>query len=318
MLGWFKEIWTGSDPVEFESAYGMAESVERLKAATCRWALFSVTKEVASGRVTESRVSLQRVIPMVGNSFKPFFVGRFQWRGGKVVLRGRFTLHWFVKALMGFWLGFCVLFTALAVVAAMRSPQAAVMFVAGVAMLAFGVGLIRLGGWFSRKDPVWLSAVIRDALAAPTTAFPADQAHGAPAETQTRWPPKVILAVSAVLFLSGLMSLISAIAGVQAYRGHPGGAIVTHYADTWLRYAVGANGVVMLALAMGIYRQHIMAWRMGFVVLIGGGCLQTLAFLTRDDLGNARILAIVFGVLCAVVIAVWGRWWYAQRVHFHD
>src|SRR5215469_11530144 len=113
MLEWLWRTWKGSDPVEFESTYGMAESVERLKAATRRWGYFSVTQEVASGRVTESRVSLQRVIPMVGNSFKPFFVGGFQWRGGKVVLRGRFTLHWSVRVFMGFWLGFCALFAAL-------------------------------------------------------------------------------------------------------------------------------------------------------------------------------------------------------------
>jgi hypothetical protein len=318
MLGWFRGIWTGSAPVEFESSFGMAESVERLKGATRRWGLFSVTEEVASGRVSESRVSLQRVIPMVGNSFKPFFVGRFQLSGGGVVLRGRFTLHWLVKLFMGFWLGFCVFFTTLAIVGAMRSPRAAAAPFAGLAMLGFGLGLIRLGGWFSRNDPAWLSAVIRNALGTPTADVPTDQSHGISAESQKRWPPRVILVVSGMLFLLGLMGLISAITGVQYYRGYPGGAIVTHYADTWLRYAAAAHGAVMLALAIGIYRQHLIAWRMGFVVLIGGGGLQAFALLTRDDLGNARIPAIFFCVLSMVVIAVWSRWWYAQRVHFHD
>lgn len=318
MLGWFRRIWTGSDPVEFESSFGMAESVKRLKAATRHWGLFSVTKEVASGRVTESRVSLQRVIPMVGNSFKPFFVGRFQLRNGNVVLRGRFTLHWLVRLFMGVWLSFCVLFATLGIVAAIRSPQAAPMPFAGVVMLAFGLGLIRLGGWFSRNDPAWLSSVIRNALEMQTTAVPPGQALEAPSESQKRWPPKVILIVSGVVFLLGLMGLISAITGVQSYQGYPGGAIVTRYADIWLRYAAAAYGAVMLALAIGIYRQHLIAWRMGFVVLIGGGGLQALALLTRDDLGNARIPAIVFCALSTVIIAVWGRWWYAQRVHFHD
>ncbi|WP_233841787.1 hypothetical protein [Dyella sp. 2HG41-7] len=318
MLEWFRRIWIGSDPVEFESTFGMTESIERLKAATRRWGFFSVTEEVASGRVTESRVSLQRVIPMVGNSFKPFFVGRFEVINGNVVLRGRYTLHWLVRMFMGFWLSFCTLFTALALVAAMRSPQAKAMPFASLAMLVFGLGLVWLGGWFSRNDPAWLSAVIRKAIEASTTVATTVQAQPLFSLTQKRSPPKVILVVSGALFLLGFMSLASAITGVQSYQGYPGGSISTYYPEIWMRYAAAVYGAVMLPLAIGIYRQKLTAWRMGFVVLIGGAGFQVFALLTRTDLENARIPAIVFCVLFAVVTAVWGRWWYAQRVHFHD
>lgn len=318
MLEWFRRIWRGSEPVVFDSSFGMIESVERLKAATHRWGFFSLTGEVATGRVTESRVSLQRVIPMVGNSFKPFFVGRFELSGGKVVLRGRFTLHWLVKIFMGFWLSFCALFTALAMVAAVHSPRAAAMPFAGLAMLAFGVSLIRLGGWFSRRDPAWLSDVIRHALGAPATSGPTLRSQGAPSQSPERWPPNVILVASVVLALLGLMSLVSSISGVRFYQGYPGGAVVTHYSSAELRYAVAAFGVALLALAIGIYRQRLIAWRMGFVVLIGSGGVQALALMTLDDLGNARIPAMVFCVFTAGAIAVCGKWWYAQRVHFHD
>src|SRR5579871_6236811 len=231
MLQWVKEIWTGSDPVEFESRFGLAESVERLRAATRRWSIFAVAQEVASGRVTESRVSLQRVIPMIGNSFKLFFVGRFLLEDGKVVLRGRFTLHWLVKIFMTFWLGFCLLFTALAVVAAIRTPQATPMPFAGLGMLLAGLGMVRLGGWFSRNDPAWLSTVIRKALDNQAAAAPISSAKGGPSQQQNRWPPRVILAVSAVLLLLGLMSLVSAVTGIQSYQGFPGGSVITHYAD---------------------------------------------------------------------------------------
>lgn len=316
MLAWFRKIWIGSDPCEFESSYSMAESVGRLRAATCRWGLFSV-EEVAAGTVTQSRVCLQRVIPMVGNSFKPWFVGRFQMSGGHVVLRGRFTLHWLVKGFMGLWLSFCALFTVSGVIAAIRSPQSVMPF-AGLAMLAFGLGLMRLGGWFSRNDPAWLSAVIRNALELPRPVAPTCQTRGVPPIPQKHWPPKVILLVSGTLFLLGVMSLVSAITGVQSYRGYPGGAVITHYADAWLRYAAAAYGAVMLPLAIGIYRQKLFAWQMGFVLIIGGGCLQALPVFYRDDLGSAHIPAIIFFVLSAIVITVWGRWWYAQRRHFHD
>jgi hypothetical protein len=56
----------------------------------------------AVGTVKSSCVSLQRVIPMVGNSFEPFFRGRFVEKTGKVILVGRFTMHWLVKAFMLF------------------------------------------------------------------------------------------------------------------------------------------------------------------------------------------------------------------------
>jgi hypothetical protein len=318
MLRWLKEIWTGSDPVEFESRFGLTESVERMKAATRRWTLFAVAQEVASGRVTESRVSLQRVIPMVGNSFKPFFVGRFLLRGGKVVLRGRFTLYWLVKIFMVFWLGFCLLFTAMAVVAAIRSPQAAPIPFAGFAMFLAGLGMMRLGGWFSRNDPAWLSTVIRNALGDQSEVAPISSAKGMPSQQQNRWPPRFILAVSGVLLLLALMGLASAITGVQSYQGYPGGAVVTHYADMRMRYAVAAYAALMLGLSLGIYRQRVFAWRMGFVALVGGTAFQAFGLLTRGDLGAARTPAIVFWVFGAVITIVWCRWWYAQRVYFHE
>jgi hypothetical protein len=42
---------------------------------------------------------------MVGNSFKPFFFGRFEVRGDEVYLTGRFTMLGLVKAFMTFWFG---------------------------------------------------------------------------------------------------------------------------------------------------------------------------------------------------------------------
>ena len=95
----------GSTPAEFKSAFGLSESVIRLRAATRRSAFGVLAQQAAAGPVSESRVRLQRVIPMVGNSFKPFFFGRFEARGDGVYLTGRFTMLGFVKAFMTLWLG---------------------------------------------------------------------------------------------------------------------------------------------------------------------------------------------------------------------
>ncbi|GLQ46543.1 hypothetical protein GCM10007862_15940 [Dyella lipolytica] len=318
MFQGIKRLWSGSDPVEFESAFGMAESVERLRAATRRWGVFSVSQEAASGTVKESRVSLQRVIPMVGNSFKPFYVGHFEQRGHKVVLTGRFTLNWFVKLFMGFWFGFCTLFVATGLIAAIHSPKSAPVSLAGIGMLLAGAAMVRLGGWLSRNDQAWLSNVIRIALNVPVAgpqigAF-AD-VHGTPQSNKT---PRVILIVTAVLALSGVMGCISAFTGIQSYQSNMAHSVIRHYADMRLRYVAAIYGVSMLALAYGVYRRRLLAWRFGFVALVGGFIMQTIALLMGPDLGNARIPAIFFCAISAVIMAVWGRWWYAQRVHFHE
>ncbi|MFC5742483.1 hypothetical protein [Dyella tabacisoli] len=322
MFRWILEIWAGSSPVEFESSFGLTESVQRLKAATRRWALFNVSQEAAAGTVTQSRVSLQRVIPMVGNSFKPFFTGRFQESHGKIILSGRFTLHWLVKIFLGFWFGFCVLFTALAAFAAIRSQQVAAMPLAGIVMLALGLGIVRIGGWFSRNDPAWLSDVIRHALSTPMVAPPVGSGMGSNVaqlgKPSTSGPPKVILVVTAVLALLGVMSFASAITGIQSYQGSATGSVVTHYANDGLRYGVAAYGLLMLALSYGIYRRRLLAWRMGFAILIVGVAIQALTLATSNDLGQARASALFFCVASAFFTIIWGRWWYAQRIHFHD
>jgi hypothetical protein len=84
-------------------------------------------------------VQLQRAIPMVRNSFKPFFVGRFEFKNGRIVLVGHFTMHWFVKIFMTFWFGFCVLWSLTATLAVMAKSFEYWWFpLGGVAMLGVG------------------------------------------------------------------------------------------------------------------------------------------------------------------------------------
>jgi hypothetical protein len=164
MLERINRFLFGSQATEFESSYALGESVARLKAV--RGSIReSLTKQVASGVVSESRVVLRRVVPFVGNSFKPYFFGEFKERHGKVVLVGRFTIHWLVKAFMTFWLGFCAVWTFLALSATIHRPEAWFMPMTGVGMFATGITLVRLCRWLSRGDPVWLSNLIRQALA---------------------------------------------------------------------------------------------------------------------------------------------------------
>jgi hypothetical protein len=163
MLGRFSEMLFGSEPAEFESSYPLEESVQRLDAARGSM-LAALKKQVATGTVSESRVVLKRVVPFVRNSFKPYFVGHFEQRMGKVILVGTFTMHWSVKVFMTFWLGFCALWTILAAPATFNVPQQRLFPLIGVGMLAAGVAFLRICRWFSRSDPAWLSSHIRETL----------------------------------------------------------------------------------------------------------------------------------------------------------
>ncbi|KZC18825.1 MULTISPECIES: hypothetical protein [Rhodanobacter] len=318
MFRWIKNVWTGSEPVEFVSAFGMNESVERLRAATRRWSFPFATQECAAGTVKENRVSLQRVIPMVGNSFKPFFIGRFEQRQGKVVLRGRFTMMLLVKVFMAFWLGMLALFAVAGSAAAVASPKAAMFPLAAVGMMGFGVGLTALGQWFSRNDAAWLTHVMRTALQVlPDTATPG-QGAGLAGQAASGKTPVFIYTLTGLFTLFGLLGIMSAISGIQIYRGGPDGAVITHYANDTLRMVAGAGSIAMLGVALGIYRRMLFAWWSGFVLLAASTVYSIVSPLVRTDLGDARVPAVVFGGISVVIGVFWGRWWHAQRHHFHD
>jgi len=165
----------GSTPAEFESQFDLEESIRRLASATLRVSGSSfLTKQVAVGKVTERHVSLQRVIPMVGNSFKPFFRGSFQQVGNRVLLMGCFTLHPLAKVFGTIWFGFIVFTTVFATVLAIASaingkPCYWWFPFFGVGMFALGRGLVAVGKWFARNDTRWLSDVIQNALCSPTS-----------------------------------------------------------------------------------------------------------------------------------------------------
>lgn len=160
-----RESLYGGDTREFVSAFGLEESVRRLDSATARSVMSAMTKEIAVGKVSVESVSLQRVIPMVGNSFKPYFAGKFVEDGDRVLLRGTFTMSRSSKVFMSIWFGFTALWTVLAFMALAAGTAPTWWFpFAGLAMLGAGVGMVKAGKWFSRNDTAWLSCVIEEAL----------------------------------------------------------------------------------------------------------------------------------------------------------
>ena|SRR5438552_5370954 len=158
----------GDVPARFLSAFSLSESVARLRARTKRSVFASLLHESAVGPVGESRVRLQRVIPLFGNSFKPIFVGAFHHEHGRVVLEGRFTMFLFSKIFMTTWLTFALVWTILAALSVLRAlrgeAMAALPPLFGIGFFVFGIALVRTSWWLSRNDIPYLTSVIQAAL----------------------------------------------------------------------------------------------------------------------------------------------------------
>ena len=318
MIRWFVSLIYGSISVEWESAYGLEESVSRLRAATKRSVFSALAEPAAVGTVTESRVKLQRVIPMFRNSFKPFLIGQFVKRGEQVFLVGRLTMHGFVKVFMTVWFGFLVVFGLAAPFAQTPSRSASFAFVfAPIAMCGFGVGLVWFGKWLARNDAAWLADVVKRAIG--TTAGSSDGAQTIPAATAPpvfAGRPMVVIVTAGVLGLMGAMNLAVVVSGMRS-AGRDPFQFASMYSSGAFRYAATAEGALLLAIAVGIFMRSRIAWMAGFLMIASAWAYSVASlFLMNDKMGPPLFIKIVFVGFGLLVTAYWGRWWYAQRVHF--
>jgi hypothetical protein len=321
MIRWFLDLLYGSVSVEWESAYPLAESVARLRAVTLRSVFSALAEPAAVGTVSESRVKLQRVIPMVGNSFKPFFLGQFVKRGERVFLTGRFTMLLITKVFMSLWLGLlaCVSVTALvSMLAAPAGKPGRFLLVLGpLLMMAFGIGMLRLAKWFCRNDVGWLTHVIRRAISTTDSAAGAETLGGTSPLHGPGGRPTVLTIAAAVLGLMGMLNLFGCTFGWPPHREGSMGLWAEPLSSGALRYAIALQGIFLLATAVGVYRRALLAWKAVFL-LIASACLWSSAglFLLKEDMGPPLFIRIVFAVAAVFVIMYWCRWWNAQRVHF--
>jgi len=83
MIRRFFNLLYGSTPAEFESGLTLEESIQRLSKVTRRSVFSTLTREAAVGKVSQDRVSLLRFTPVLGNAFKPTFIGQFRFNTGR-------------------------------------------------------------------------------------------------------------------------------------------------------------------------------------------------------------------------------------------
>jgi hypothetical protein len=320
MIRWLLDLLYGSVAAEWESSYPLEVSVARLRAVTLRSVFSALAESAAVGTVSESQVKLQRVISMVRNSFKPFFLGRFVKRGERVFLTGRFTMLLITKIFMSFWLGFLAFFSIAALVSMLAAPPEKPgrfsLVLAPLAMMAFGIGMLRLGKWFCRNDVQWLTDVIRRAISTADTAL--GVAHGGGTSSlHGGGRPTVLTIAAAALGLMGALNLSACVFGWPPYREGSVGVWAQPVSSEALRYAISLQGVFLLATAAGVYRRSLLAWKAVFLLIAAASLWSTAGvFLLREDMGPPLFIKIVFAVAAVFVTIYWGRWWNAQRVHF--
>ncbi len=309
MFRWLWRLIYESTPAEFRSAVGLDESVERLHAATKRSVFSALSEAAAVGKVTKDSVRLQRVIPMVGNSFKPFFLGRFHVSEGRVLLTGRFTMLPIVKVFMTFWFGMVALGSVGFLLAAVSTmPVPAVL--APLVMLGGGLAMVAFGKWLARNDVAWLSEVIEGALKSPGTAV---AARGATTPVDPATVPMTLKGAAIVLAVSGAMALLSAL--MMPHLRIPAQANAAPRFPPLGHWPL-VYAALVLALSLGVWRRRPWAW-WGFFVLLGASaCWSMYAMQAFGDAGPPLAMRAGFALMSCVAMALWGRWWYGQRRHF--
>jgi hypothetical protein len=305
-----KALLYGSTPAEFISVYGLSESVDRLAAATKRSVFSSWGETSAVGKVSESQVRLQRAIPMMNNSFKPFFFGRFEVRDGVTVLTGRFTLTLVVKIFMTVWFGMLLLIGGGILISGVKPQGSAPPFVLFQPLLMVGGGvlLVAFGKWLSRNDVVWLSSVIGRALGN------AVEGSSVVVQRDEATVPIQLKAASLVLAASGVMQFVTRFLPRTSPTGHagPGAAFAMPMFEGWQELL----GFTLLLLALAIWRRRPVGWWGGFVVL-GLGFFAPLSAMHQQFPTSPPIaIEVIFAVIALCISVTWGLWWYAQRKHF--
>lgn len=165
MIKWFINLLYESTPAEFVSDFSLLESVSRLSENVKRHIILTLFKESAVGRVSVSRVRLERAKPFVGNGYKPNFYGEFRERNGFVVLTGAFMLPLFTRVFMSIWFGGIAFGCVLTLSSIFGpDPSRAIGAIFCIAMFSFGCLMMSFSKSRSKGDIEWISNVIRTAL----------------------------------------------------------------------------------------------------------------------------------------------------------
>jgi len=122
------------------------------------------------GRVDETGLSVRYQRSWSHNDFSPVFIGRFATVNGRLCLVGEFQARRGTRVFLGFWIAFVFLWWIGAFVGTIASTTPGIpwpiVLIVPPAMMAFAIGLCRVGHWFAESDVGRIESGLRDAVAA--------------------------------------------------------------------------------------------------------------------------------------------------------
>jgi len=307
-----------SIPAEFISEYSLEESIERLRGVV-KWSVFqALFQEAAVGRVSKRRVSIRRDIPLVGNPYKPHFIGKFECKSGQVFLTGVFTFGLLPRMFMAIWFGFLGIFCLM--VLGKSPPNAELMLLAVAGIGGAGLGFMHFANWLSRHDIAWLSSLIGHALSRENATELDTSARPC---VQTRHSGTSMNVFKVLVFFSALIVLTSAVTGVRGFhKDQVGNMVITEHT------ALGRGETILVAAVAvaflyGLHTRALLTWKAGWGLLILsilGGIANATVFLPRDAaLNNPPRPPHWFFLIGGCAVGVyWGLWWKNQRDYFRS
>lgn|ERR1700719_759328 len=121
----------------------------------------------------------------------------------------------------------------------------------------------------------------------------------------------------ALLILSCVLCIVSAITGIQAFEADSRtGTVITYWHGYGRFYAI-AGAFVSAVSFYGVYRRSPLAWKLGWLFLFAGAA----NFIAEAWLGlihqSYGWIGAVAATLAAVGVTVyWGFWWRKQKPYF--
>jgi len=119
---------------------------------------FQLKNESLVGTVSKKKISLYRGVPFQSNSFLPVFKGKFEKADGMVILKGKWTLHWFAKISIGIFL--LIPFIQIIREGFSWNNIALLVFVWLIVFVIY-----KIGTKFGEKDKSWILYKLKDILA---------------------------------------------------------------------------------------------------------------------------------------------------------
>jgi hypothetical protein len=120
-----------------------------------------------------------------------------------------------------------------------------------------------------------------------------------------------------LLILGVVFCVFSAITGIQSfYTDSSTGTVITYWHGYWRLLAFGYAAMFAMAF-YGIYRRLPIAWKLGWVFLVGGAAdfiFEAWVGLIHQPYGWVGVLAATLGGIA--VVAYWGIWWQRHREYF--